>query len=65
MYKTFEFLLHQIVPRVCTKPKHTIVSQDYVKLTNLIVFGTKFVLLEMKTFVSIGNNFWTVITLYL
>ena len=39
------------------------VAQDYAKFKNLIVFGTKFVPLEMKTFVNIGNNFWTIITL--
>ena len=45
------------------KPEHMTVAQDYAKFTYLIVFGTKFVPLEMKTFVNIGNNFGTVITL--
>ena len=41
------------------------IALDYAKFTNLTIFGTKFVPVEMKTFVNIGNNFWTVITLYL
>ena len=49
----------------CVKFERTIVAQDYAKFTHLIVFGTKFVPLEMKTFVNIGNSFWMVITLFL
>ena len=63
-YKIFKFLLHQNVLRVCTKPKCTTVAQDCAKFTNSTVFGTKFVPLEKKTFVNIGNSFGTVITLY-
>ena len=62
-YEIFKFLLHQNFLRRCTKPECMIVAQDYAKFKNLIVFGTKFVPLEMKTFVNIGNNFRTVITL--
>ena len=43
----------------------TTVAQDYAKFTNSIVFGTKFVPLEMKMFVNIGNSFGTIITFYL
>ena len=64
-YKIFMFLLCQIFLRVSTKLERTTVAQDYAKFTHLIVFGTKFVPLEMKTFVNIGNSFWMVITLFL
>ena len=63
-YEICEFLLHQIFLRVSTKPKRTTVEQEYAKFTYFIVFGTKFVPLEIKTFVNIGNSFWMVITLY-
>ena len=63
-YEIFKFHLHQIILRVSTKPKCTTVVKDYAKFTYLIVFGMKFVPLEMKTFVNIGNSFGTVITLY-
>ena len=62
-FEIFKFILHQNFLGVCTKLECTIVAQDYAKFKNLIVFGTKFVPLEMKTFVNIGNNFWTIITL--
>ena len=62
-YEIFKFLLHQNFLRLCTKPERMTIAQDYAKFKNLIVFGTKFIPLEMKTFVNIGNNFWTVITL--
>ena len=45
------------------KPERITVTQDYAKFTYLIVFGTKFVSLEMKTFMNIGNSFGMVITL--
>ena len=64
MYEIFKFILHQNFLRVCTKQEHMSVAQDYAKFKNFIVFGTKFVPLEMKAFVNIGNNFWTVKTLY-
>ena len=48
----------------CTNLEHMSVVRDYAKFTNSIVFGTKFVPLEMKTFVNIGNGFGKVITLY-
>ena len=64
IYEIFKFHLHQIILRVSTKPERKTVAQDYAKFTYLIVFGTKFVPLEMKTFVNIGNSFGTVITLY-
>ena len=60
----FKFILHQNFLRVCTKQERTTIAQNYAKFKNFIVFGTKFVPLEMKTFVNIGNNFWMVITLY-
>ena len=62
-YEIFKFLLHQNVLRVSTKSERMTVAQDYAKFKNQIVFGTKFVPLEMKTFVNIGNKFWTIITL--
>ena len=62
-FEIFKFILYQNFLGVCTKLECTIVAQDYAKFKNLIVFGTKFVPLEMKTFVNIGNNFWTIITL--
>ena len=62
-YEIFKFLLHQNFMRLCTKPERMTIAQDYAKFKNLIVFGTKFIPLEMKIFVNIGNNFWTVITL--
>ena len=63
-YEIFKFILHQNFLRVCTKQEHMSVAQDYAKFKNFIVFGTKFVPLEKKTFVNIGNSFGTVITLY-
>ena len=62
-FEIFKFILHQNFLRVCTKPECTIVAQDYAKFTNSIVLGTKFVPLEMKTFMNIGNSFGMVITL--
>jgi len=46
------------------KLEHTSVARDSVEFTNFIVFWTKFVPLEMKTFVNIENSVWTVITFY-
>ena len=48
MSESFKFLLNQNFLRVCTKLKCTSVAWRYVKFTNLIVLGTKFVPLEMK-----------------
>ena len=48
----------------CMNLERMSVVRDYAKFMNSIVFGTKFVPLEMKTFVNIGNSFGKVITLY-
>ena len=40
------------------------IAGDSIEFTNFTVFWTKFVPLEMKTFVNIENSVWTVITLY-
>ena len=48
MYNNFKFLLNQNFLRVCMKLKCMSVVRGYVKFTNLIVLGTKFVPLEMK-----------------
>ena len=48
----------------CSNLERMSVVRDYAKFMSSIVFGTKFVPLEMKTFVNIGNSFGKVITLY-
>ena len=63
-YEIFKFLLHQYFLRVCTKIERISVAGDSAKFTNLTIFWTKFVLLEMKSFVNIENSLWTVITSY-
>ena len=46
----------------CMKHERKSVEGDSIEFTNFTVFGTKFVLLEMKTFVNIENSLRMVIT---
>jgi len=52
-YEIFRFLLHQYFLRVCAKLNHTSVVGDLAEFMNFIVFWTKFVPREMKTFMKI------------